>query len=432
VAKQFALVQLLTASLLAAGTSLAAAALPLSLSALQGLEAQQAGIPSFDYALGLAALQAGQAELALAPLERVILTSPQVASAWLDLALAYAKLGQNTQALALLQEVQQRYAVPAETARRIEQLRQSLQQPVMIRWQRSLALVRGHSSNANQVSGERDLVLTPPGLPPSLVLLGDDQQPQADGFTRLRLNLAREKVGPAGSTGWRLLVTTQQYDHVRQASQDDLSLQWSHEAPVGKPWRMVKSVELRHVRQAQQPVLTLLRSNAGMQRPLAWQRAQLDCQLGAAVNLDGQQDSRPGFSNAVEASARSSLFCGRGRWLAGATLSLGRTQAMGPRPGGDQRQQEWQVPLRYRLNDQHSSELRFSQASYQDQSGYSPLISNNAPRQIRRKALSLQQVLTLPRWGRFSAQVERLTERSNISLFNNKAQTLSVGWEYDF
>jgi len=46
--------------------------------------------------------------------------------------------------------------------------------------------------------------------------------------------------------------------------------------------------------------------------------------------------------------------------------------------------------------------------------------------------LSLQQVLTLPRWGRFSAQVERLTERSNISLFNNKAQTLSVGWEYDF
>ena len=71
---------------------------PTSLS--QQIEANQN--PDELYQLGLAALAAGQSDLARQAFERVVVLRPGFAGAWLDLALATARSGDTAAAVELL------------------------------------------------------------------------------------------------------------------------------------------------------------------------------------------------------------------------------------------------------------------------------------------------------------------------------------------
>ena len=64
-----------------------------ALAAMQARETEFAGNPRFDYLLGLAALDAHQPAVAIAPLQRVIVAQPQFAGVRMELARAHYEKG---------------------------------------------------------------------------------------------------------------------------------------------------------------------------------------------------------------------------------------------------------------------------------------------------------------------------------------------------
>ena len=79
-------------------------------------EAQHAGDAEFDYLLGIAALDAGQADKATLALERVVILKPAYLAARLDLALAYFALGDLDRARTEFEAVQRESPPPAAQA----------------------------------------------------------------------------------------------------------------------------------------------------------------------------------------------------------------------------------------------------------------------------------------------------------------------------
>lgn len=79
-------------------------------------EAQHAGDAEFDYLLGIAALDAGQADKATLALERVVILKPAYLAARLDLARAYFALGDLDRARTEFEAVQRESPPPAAQA----------------------------------------------------------------------------------------------------------------------------------------------------------------------------------------------------------------------------------------------------------------------------------------------------------------------------
>jgi tetratricopeptide (TPR) repeat protein len=97
-----------------------------TLDALLTDEQARAGDPDYDYLLGVAALEAGELQLALDALERVVLHRPTHAGAWLDLAVVHARLLDAASAEAILAHVEQTFDPPPALRAQILQARRLL------------------------------------------------------------------------------------------------------------------------------------------------------------------------------------------------------------------------------------------------------------------------------------------------------------------
>ena len=166
------------------------------------LEPQRAGDPEFDYLLGIAALDAGDAERAIFALERVLAVQPDNLQARAEIARAYMATGEREAAKREFQAVRSRQ-VPDEVRATIERFLSAISAAEKTQVARYVELAFGYDSNVNSATANSTIAI--PNIGPNFVLAPslrekDDRFLSLAGgvnFTR-KLDLAWSLVGNFG------------------------------------------------------------------------------------------------------------------------------------------------------------------------------------------------------------------------------------------
>jgi tetratricopeptide (TPR) repeat protein len=167
------------------------------------LEPQRAGDPEYDYLLGIAALDAGDAERAIFALERVLAVQPENLQARAEIARAYMATGEREAAKREFESVRARQ-VPADVRATIDRFLSAIAAAERTRVDKYLELAFGYDTNVNSATGMSTLAIPALGnlaftLDPSLTERDDRFLSLATGvnFTR-KLGLAWSIVGGFG------------------------------------------------------------------------------------------------------------------------------------------------------------------------------------------------------------------------------------------
>lgn len=163
------------------------------------LEPQRAGDPEFDYLLGIAALDAGDAERAIFALERVLAVQPDNLQARAEIARAYMATGERAAAKRELEAVRAR-EVPPQVRSTIDGYLSAIAAAEQTQVTSYLDVVFGYDSNINSATPNSTIAIPAIGpiftLAPSLLETSDQFMNVALGtyFTR-KLNLSWSLVG---------------------------------------------------------------------------------------------------------------------------------------------------------------------------------------------------------------------------------------------
>ncbi len=152
---------------------------------LSPLEAQRAGDPEFDYALGIAALDSGNPTRAIFALERVLAVNPNHPQARAEIARAYFTVGETQTAKREFQAVQ-RQKPPAEVSAIIDKFleaidRASASDRPQLRGYLEVAV--GHDTNVNAATGSSQIAI--PAFGGGLSTLSPAGVKASDYFTTL-------------------------------------------------------------------------------------------------------------------------------------------------------------------------------------------------------------------------------------------------------
>lgn len=165
---------------------------------LRPLEAQRAGEIEFDYLLGIAALDAGDAQAAVFALERVLAVNPNYLQARAEIARAYFVLGEKENAKREFETVR-RQGVPAEARFTIDKFLAALE-PQTTQWRAYLEAVVGYDTNVNSATGRSSVAI--PAFGGAVGELSANAQQLGAGFWGLG---AGGSVNHAISDAWTLL-----------------------------------------------------------------------------------------------------------------------------------------------------------------------------------------------------------------------------------
>jgi hypothetical protein len=181
---------------------------------LSAQEADCAGQEAFDHLLGFALLNSGQNEAASWVLERAVAANPDNGAAWLDLADAYLRLGEQKRAQEALQHASA--LQPPEAAReKISLLQDRLHSMSSVLSSNGyLALEQGYDSNVNSAT---DLsTISAPGISPLPIRLDPDSRQASSPYRDAELG---------EMLSWRVTPTLTLYTqaHVKYRSYTELS-----------------------------------------------------------------------------------------------------------------------------------------------------------------------------------------------------------------
>ena len=408
--------------------------------------------PEQLYQLALSALAANQPELARVALERVVGLKPGFAGAWLDLALASYRSGDAAAALEHLEYLRSQFTLPAALAAQVDYwfgLWQSPPQnaaPAAARpgWQGEILLGAGYDGNANTGLARLQIPLS---LASGSTLFEVDKAylPRADRFALLAVSLG----GPAWALGPGhisplLLLRSKQLAHEGDFSTLDLQpgLVYSQPAAQGAGnsghsgnsghWQV--NLLAQHYRLGGQPLLNGLRM--AVQRSLPWHT----CQGSGGAEAEARRHQRiPNLGGSLY-SVSVGLACPlpdgdhKGhKGILGATLKAGFEQARLERPGGNNRSAELTVRYEQPLSATQSLHASWQIARSADQTGYSPLLEDNASRRLQRQTLSLGLRQTLTRACEARLSFEYFQQHANLPLFEQQGSLLMLGlaWRFD-
>lgn len=165
---------------------------------LAPLEPERAGNPEYDYLLGIAALDAGQAGRAVFALERVLAVQPDHAQARAEIARAYFVLGEVETAKKEFQGVSTQ-TVPPQVQASIQKYLQAielLEAGDRVKISAYVELSAGYDSNVNSAISAAQIAI--PALGGAIVTLNSSGVKAEDGFlsigggAKLRYPLTRE------------------------------------------------------------------------------------------------------------------------------------------------------------------------------------------------------------------------------------------------
>jgi hypothetical protein len=398
------------------------------------------------YQQGVQALTDRQFEQARQALTRAVELDPDFAGAWVDLALATYAAGDIAQAEEFLTILEQRFTLPEPIAQAVAGLRGRIaagQAAVAAAsrgwaWRTTVQAGGGHDSNANAGLALNDLTLTLPGggvlLPVSPTL-----RPQTDRFAVASVSASGLRDQPQGQL--ELAGSVKARRNAQASDFDTLDLQaavgWATTRPLPGgglggllpgPWRA--GLAAQHLKLGGSALL----NSVVLSGTHVW--AGASCNPQATVESDWRTFPVANNLNSrtlwVGASASCpGLYPARGgRW--NALLRVGQETARSPflsstgRPGGNTRHTELTLTHAWSWQGSagnHRLEAQAQWARAHDTQGYSPLLANDARREVQRSTASLSYTVPLAPVAGLDAgwqatlAMQGFRQRSNLELF---------------
>jgi len=377
---------------------------------------------------GQQAFKAGQIEQAGLIFERILLEQPALLGVWLDYALCLQQMGDNDSARAIYQSLLQQS--PPEHL--VPWLKQQMQitAPIIAGWQYAGAITvqSGHDSNLNRAPTASSLTLTLSSGGLLALPLSDTSRANAGASRQLRFDWQAERQG-AANDDWLLQATLNTRLAPSINGQDYLqsSFAMSH-AWVSASAREYHTVlAVQNLRYGGIDIQRALR--AGVYRGEHWQTsAQAGCATGygaewemlsypSVTELDGQY-----FGIATDLGCKHKLD-----WKL--LLRAGLDKAERSRSGGDQQR----LDLLGQLGGSLGAGKWLAMAELtqlQDADGYSPLLDNNAIRNIQRGLLKLEYQYPLGSRLQALLSAEVFQQHSNLTLFSMSGRGGWLGMRY--
>jgi tetratricopeptide (TPR) repeat protein len=402
-----------------------------ALATLLANENQLSGQPDYDYALGVIALDLGQAGLAQSALERVVLMSPNHAGAWMDLAIASYQLGEFDRAQQIIDHLDQNFNPAASLKTQLSQVRRKLSyRPLIQGWRGSVAMLYGHDTNINSGLSNSNFYLTLGAGAPVLVEVADSQLPIADQALQGRGNAYRlfqhengAETMVAGSLLLKEYISNSDFNYADAA----VVLNYRRPMSVDKNWLINLGGNARYIYFGGRPLGHFVTASAGVSKKMG------QCELGGRVDMERRTYTAANYFDATIPWVGLAYGCQNERFVYGLGLRYGYDKPDSLRPGGDTARIEGNAFVRGVLNPNLAYSLLIYAADYRDQLGFSEIINNNANRHIRRFGQRLELQYALPKMGpNWSAQLELENSKdgSNLPLARIDGQQVWLGLRY--
>ena len=396
------------------------------------LSVSQSQVPDL-YIKALIAMEQNQHELAQRLLQAVVDQYPELAGAWLDLALLAIRQGRYPEADEYLLVMEQKFSpLPPQIEQAVASLRKRVNAQLQpqnntnsvskSQHQTALVLGAGYENNANSGLRMSTITLT---TPDGDAILNVDPASQAKGAGYVRAGLVHQFSQPwqDGTLSWQVQGQTRQYSGLSQYSTMELLPQVTLEHPKlpGQITTGWQSIWLNNQGAYQTPILR-------------WQldHALVGCNWRSQLQAEDRQYLQANHFDSRWLSYRSSWQCQTGRGRRQAYVQLAQENAAHVnRPGGNTHhrslgvQQEWFSPLGL---EGHTLQAKVDWLHAQDSNAYNNLLDNGNPRHLNRMDAQLSwsaPVVNQPGW-RWSWTAQSNTQKSNIAFFNQRNFSLET------
>ncbi|MCX7170393.1 MAG: hypothetical protein NTY41_08900 [Proteobacteria bacterium] len=394
-----------------------------------------AGNPDFDYVLGVVALKAEANTIALHALERVVLQSPERAGAWVDLAIAHARLGETETAATLLDYVEQTFPVPPALRTALDNARrQLLAMRLAGGWHGEFSASIGHDSNANSGLGIDRLTLTLDGVPAEF-LIAPEFRVRSDAFMQLGGRLRRAwDTTLAGAQGRFMLTGTakaKDYRSEKNFNLGDATLQAVYQQPALGGEAEV-SVGTQQIRLGGESLVNIRRLQLAWGRRLAELVPGVNCRLQAGPENELRSYPDRHYLDGGIHWLGLQLICATAGSDTALSLRAGNDDPDAARPGGKTSRSELTLVHRTGLWQQFSGEFSLSAARSNDADGYSPVLDGNSRRHIDRYYANAVVYWPVSYGVEALASLEVSRQDSNIAIFDQSGRVFMLGARYRF
>lgn len=388
--------------------------------------------------LGGLLLEEGDPSQALIWIERSLLLEPDNPGTQASLALVLAELGQPLALQELRQAWRGRADLPPALRSRLFPSQQPplyalpnvrLGQPERSRWGATAdaSVVTGHEDNLDRSPRLSELTLTVPEGP---LVLPVSSQPRRGAATLLSGSF-QTAYAPSPSTVLRTGLSASARSAPSQHETDWQQLQWVFNA--SQSWNGVRA----QIEVSSAWFTGKLGEPYRLQRLSVGADAALGpCRLRLSADNEGRTQSRTDSLDASANGAGLSLSCSLDEaqdWTATVIAREGRDKPRSAdRPGGAQRLTSYGLRLTGTLGWGTRLEATVRRGASGDSTGYSPLLQDNAVRQLNLTQTSIDLAYPLP-WGNAAYRLELLLQwqsahqRSNLPLFDYRAQSVYGG-----
>lgn len=394
-----------------------------------------AGDPDFDYVLGVVALKAEAYTIALHALERVVLQSPERAGAWVDLAIAHARLGETETAATLLDYVEQTFPVPPALRTALDNARRQLLAMRLARgWHGEFTAGFGFDSNANSGLSIDRLTLTLDGVPAEF-LISPEFRLRSDTFLQLGGRLRRAwETAFAGNPGRFMLAATvkaKDYRNEKNFNLGDAAFQVVYQQPVlgGEAEALLGTQQIRLGGDA---LVNIRRLQLGWGRRLVEFNPGTTCRLQAGPENELRSYPERHYLDGSINWLGLQLVCAATESDTVLSFRAGNDEPDAARPGGRTRRNELTLIHRTTLWQQLSGEFSVSASRSRDAEGYSPVLEGNSRRHIDRYYANATVYWPVSHGVEALASFEVTRQNSNIAIFDQSGRVFMLGARYRY
>ena len=378
---------------------------------------------------GAAQLYSGQLADALESLERALLLNPDNGDALVDYGEALYRDGQLFTAIEINALLLERDDLPERLTGQIAS-RQSRWQSLTRQTSWQLDVLGGYDDNLNGASDQDSITLTLSGEP-VLLALSDEFRVVSGPLLNARIQGSHRRI----SVGRQESFTGELRTRLSKDSNSNLAQvngRYSVSRASGRnSWQFTSG--LNHLYFSSAPLFTALDAEIRYRRPKSG-----SCQPHYGLALQHQTWHNQSRLNGIETRLGAGSTCtlpDRPNLSLNLELNLLRNTELKPdRLGGSRN--GWQMSMEWQAALARGVLLaQLSHTQIDDQRGYSPLLANNARRNIARNALFLQYRENLPALGRRAQLIVNFfhqDQQSSLDLFQTEDTTAEIGVSWRF